>query len=277
NLRFYLGEMDNDSLFSKVLASYGDVYVNDAFGSCHRKHSSVYGVVEHLRPAVAGYLVAKEVEYFSKLVHDPPRPFVMVIGGFKLSTKLDIIENTLDIADKIIIGGGMAYTFLKAQGGEVGISPVENSYIKVAAKLLETAADKLVFPIDRVCAPRYNVADGAVTTDDANVPEGLEGVDIGPKTMELFSEVIASAGSIFWNGPMGVFETPGFDKGTEAIAMAIAKNEGFTVIGGGDSVYAIKKFGFGDDDFSHIGTGGGASLNFMANSTLPAIEVLDKK
>jgi phosphoglycerate kinase len=275
NTRFYPGETENDPSFSSELARPADAYVNDAFGTCHRKHASTYGVAELLSPAVAGYLVAEEVGYFMKFLGDPPRPLVFVLGGAKLSTKLGVIKNMVEKVDKFIIGGGMAYTFLKADGEPVGNSLVEDDFIGEAKKILESAGPKIFLPRDHVVAKALDDPGSAETVEARNVPDGYMGVDIGPKTACVFSEEIATASIIFWNGPMGVFEVGEFADGTRAVGEAIADSGAETVAGGGDTVYAINKLGIADK-LDHISTGGGASLKLLEKGTLPCLEVLDR-
>jgi phosphoglycerate kinase len=275
NTRFHPGETENDPAFAAELARPADAYVNDAFGTCHRKHASTYGAAERLDPAVAGYLVAEEVGYFLKLLRDPPRPLVFVLGGAKLSTKLGVIKNTLDRVDKFVIGGGMAYTFLKADGEPVGNSLVEDDFISEAKSILEVAGPKLFLPSDHVVAKALDDASSAKTVETRDIPNGYMGVDIGPETACVFAEEVAAAAIIFWNGPMGVFEVDDFADGTCAIGEAIADSGAETVAGGGDTVYAINKLGIANR-IDHISTGGGASLKLLEKGTLPCLEVLDR-
>lgn len=275
NTRFHPGETENDPAFSAELAKPADAYVNDAFGTCHRKHASTYGVAELLSPAVAGYLVAEEVGYFMKFLGAPPRPLVFVLGGAKLSTKLGVIKNMLEKVDKFVIGGGMAYTFLKADGEPVGNSLVEDDFIGEAKKILEVAGPKIFLPRDHVVAKALDDPGSAETVETRNVPDGYTAVDIGPETACVFAEEIATASIIFWNGPMGVFEVDEFADGTRAIGEAIVDSGAETVAGGGDTVYAINKLGIADK-LDHISTGGGASLKLLEKGTLPCLEVLDR-
>lgn len=275
NTRFHPGETENDPAFAAELARPADAYVNDAFGTCHRKHASTYGAAELLDPAVAGYLVAEEVGYFLKLLRDAPRPLVFVLGGAKLSTKLGVIKNTLDKVDKFIVGGAMAYTFLKADGEPVGESLVEDDFVGEAKDILDNAGPKLFLPRDHVIAKAVDDAGSAKTVDTRDIPDGYMGVDIGPATAYVFADEVKSAATIFWNGPMGVFEVEEFAGGTRVVGEAIADADGETIAGGGDTVYAINKLGIADE-LDHISTGGGASLKLLEKGTLPCLEVLDR-
>jgi phosphoglycerate kinase len=275
NTRFHPGETENDSAFAAELTGPAEAYVNDAFGTCHRKHASTYGAAELLSPAVAGYLVAEEVGYFLRLLGEPPRPLVFVLGGAKLSTKLGVIKNTLDKVDKFVIGGGMAYTFLKADGEPVGNSLVEDDFVDEAKKILEAAGPKVFLPRDHVVAKALDDPGSAEAVDTRDIPDGYMGVDIGPETACVFAEEIGAAAIIFWNGPMGVFEVERFADGTRAVGEAIADSGAETVAGGGDTVYAINKLGIADK-LDHISTGGGASLKLLESGTLPCLEVLDR-
>ncbi|MCP4230405.1 MAG: phosphoglycerate kinase [bacterium] len=275
NLRFYQQERDNDPDFAARLAAPFDAYVNDAFGTCHRKNASMVATVEYLSPAVAGYLVDREIGMLDRLFNDPPRPFVMVIGGVKLSTKLGFIRSMLERVDTMIVGGALAFTFLKAQGFSVGNSPVKEIFLDDADGLIQRYNGKLILPEDWVISPQTDSDINRAYSGDANVPDGFYGVDIGSKTMERFTDMIAGAGSVFWNGPVGVFETPGFEGGTRAVAQAIVDCEGVSIVGGGDSVYALRKLGFGLDNFGFISTGGGATLRYLQDGTLEALRMLD--
>jgi phosphoglycerate kinase len=259
NTRFHPGETENDPAFSAELARPAGAYVNDAFGTCHRKHASTYGVAELLDPAVAGYLVAEEVGYFMKFLGDPPRPLIFVLGGAKLSTKLGVIKNMLE----------------KVDGEPVGNSLVEDDFVGEAKKILEAAGPKIFLPRDHVVAKALDDPGSAETVETRNVPDGYMGVDIGPETACVFAEEIATASMIFWNGPMGVFEVDEFADGTRAVGEAIADSGAETVAGGGDTIYAINKLGIADK-LNHISTGGGASLKLLENGTLPCLEVLDR-
>jgi phosphoglycerate kinase len=275
NTRFHPGETENDPAFAADLARPSDAFVNDAFGTCHRQHASTYGAAELLNPAVAGYLVAEEVGYFLKLLRDPARPLVFVLGGAKLSTKLGVIKNTLDKVDKFIIGGAMAYTFLKADGEPVGESLVEDEFINEAKGILDNAGPKLFLPRDHVVAKAADDPGSAKTVDTLGIPDGYMGVDIGPATACIFADEVKAAATIFWNGPMGVFEVDEFAAGTRVVGKAIADADGETIAGGGDTVYAINKLGIAEK-LDHISTGGGASLKLLENGTLPCLEVLDR-
>ncbi len=279
NLRFHKGETANDSSFAQLLAQEVDYYINDAFGASHRSHASVVGIVQYIEKAAAGFLLKKEVDYLSKAVHSPPKPYVAILGGAKVSDKIPVIENLLNKADTILIGGAMAYTFFKAQGYEVGRSLVEEDKIELARLLLDRAQEEKVnfyLPSDHLVAAEKDSDAEVKTLDSPPLPSGLMGLDIGPKTVEKYSEIIARAKTIFWNGPMGVFEIDKFSQGTMKIAEAVANSEALSIVGGGDSVAAVYKAGV-SEKISHISTGGGASLEFMANETLPGIEVLSEK
>lgn len=278
NLRFHKEEKKNDPDFAKALASFGEVYVNDAFGTAHRAHASTEGVAHHL-PAVAGYLMQKELDILGKAVSNPDHPFVAILGGAKVSDKIGVINNLIEKVDTLIIGGAMAYTFIKAQGYEVGNSLLEEDKIELAKELLQKAKDKgvkLLLPVDNVVAKEFKAdAEHKIAHSD-NIPVGWEGLDIGPESVELFGEEILKAKLVVWNGPMGVFEMPAFAKGTEAIADYMSRCTGTTIIGGGDSAAAVKKLGYGDK-MTHISTGGGASLEFLEGIELPGVAALDDK
>ncbi len=274
NVRFEAGEEKNDDALARKLAAFGDLYVNDAFGAAHRAHASTAGIAQHL-PAHAGYLMAAEVEALGALMDDPARPFVAILGGAKVSDKIGVIENLLSRVDAVLLGGGMANTFLLAEGKAVGDSLVEADLVDTASTIIASARDKgvdLLLPVDVVAAPGL---DGqAATIDVDGIPDGWAAFDIGPRTEKDFSDVIAGARTVFWNGPMGVFEKPAFAHGTLAIAKAVAESGAFTVIGGGDSVSAIEQSGLADR-ISHISTGGGASLEFIEGRELPGIAALE--
>ena len=275
NVRYYKEETKNDPAFAEKLAKLGDVYVNDAFGTAHRAHASTEGVTKYL-PSVAGFLIEKEVKFFSPLLTAPEKPFVAIIGGAKVSSKIGVLQSLLDTCDTIIIAGGMAFTFLKVLGKEIGASLFEEDYIEVAANLLKAADEKgvqIILPLDHVCAAAFAEDAEAVAVDDQNVPEGLLGLDVGPKTLEAVRAALSSARSIVWNGPMGVFEFDTFAKGTTEVAKMVAESKGITVVGGGDSVAAVNKFGYADQ-IDHVSTGGGASLEFLEGKTLPGIAAL---
>src|SRR5215207_446688 len=278
NSRFYPGETKNDPGFSDQLAALADLYVDDAFGAAHRAHATTVGVAGKL-PAAAGLLLEEEVDYLDGVLRDPERPFVAILGGAKVSDKLGVIESLLGVADTLLIGGAMCFTFFKAQGYEVGESLVEDDYLEEAKRLMEEAGEKLVLPVDVVVADRMEEDAETETVDVDQIPAGKMGLDIGPRTVELFSEHISGAKTIFWNGPMGVFEIEAFAKGTEGIARAVAaaSARGATsVVGGGDSVAAVRKLGL-EDEMSHISTGGGASLEYVEGKELPGVAVLPDK
>ncbi len=282
NTRFIKGETKNDPELSKALADLADVFVNDAFGSAHRAHSSTAGVADYL-PAVCGYLIAKEVGIMGKALADPERPFVAILGGAKVSDKLNVINNLLEKVDTLIIGGGMAYTFLAAKGYNVGTSLLDAEKIDYCRDMMKKAEEKgvkLLLPIDTVVAKEFpNPIDGPIEVEtvpaDA-IPEGFMGLDIGEKTRELFAEAAKSAKTVVWNGPMGVFENPTLAKGTIAVAQALAESEAVTIVGGGDSAAACEQLGFADK-ITHISTGGGASLEFLEGLELPGIACLEDK
>ena len=275
NTRFHAGEKKNDPEMGKQLAALADLYVNDAFGSAHRAHASTAGVAEHL-PAAAGFLLEKEIKYLGNAIADPERPFVAILGGAKVSDKIGVIENLLTSADRILIGGGMANTFFKAQGYEMADSLVEEDVLEAARALLEQAGEKLVLPVDAVIADAFDAAANAKTMEVGDVPAGWRILDIGPRTVALFSEIVAGAGTVVWNGPMGVFEFEPFAKGTFAIAQAVAESGATGIIGGGDSVAAVNKSGL-QDKITHISTGGGASLEMLEGKLLPGLAALDDK
>ncbi|MCX8173433.1 MAG: phosphoglycerate kinase [Thermoplasmata archaeon] len=279
NVRFYPEEEKNDPEFSKKLAELADLYVNDAFGTAHRAHSSTAGVAQFL-PAVAGFLIEKEVTVMGKALSNPEKPFIAVLGGAKVSDKIGVIENLLPKVNAILIGGAMAFTFLKAKGYTVGKSLVEDDKLGVATEIMKKAEEKgvkLHLPVDVVVADKPDdTATVVKTVKVGEIPADLVGVDIGPETAKIFSGVIVNAKTVIWNGPMGVFEAKKFREGTRAIAEALSKVKGTTIVGGGDSASAIQKLGFGDK-VSHISTGGGASLEFLEGRELPGIAVLQNK
>ena len=276
NLRFHPEEEKNDPEFSKQLAKLCDVYVNDAFGSAHRAHASTVGMIAFVKQdgkqAAAGLLMDKEIEYLTKAVKNPARPCVAILGGAKVSDKIEVIQNLMKVVDKLMIGGAMAYTFLRARGEGTGKSLVEEDKIDLARELMAEAGDKLMLPVDHVVAAELKVGVDTKVVDQ--VPGGLMGLDIGPKTVEAYAQVISGAKTIIWNGPMGVFETPPFNRGTEALALAVAASGAVSVVGGGDSEKAIKSAGV-SDKISHISTGGGASLEFLAGIELPGVAALE--
>ncbi|AGX45002.1 phosphoglycerate kinase [Clostridium saccharobutylicum] len=276
NTRCRKEETKNVETFSKELASLADVFVNDAFGTAHRAHCSTVGVTDYIDTAVCGYLIQKELKFLGNAVETPERPFVAILGGAKVSDKIAVINNLLDKVNTIIIGGGMAYTFLKAQGYEIGTSLVEEDRLDYAKEMIAKAEEKgvkFLLPVDhRVAAEFKDVA--AVVTEDQNIPAGSMGLDIGPKTETLYAEAVKDAKTVIWNGPMGVFEFENFNKGTIAVAKAMADSSATTIIGGGDSAAAVNILGFGDK-MTHISTGGGASLEFLEGKVLPGIAALN--
>ena len=275
NTRYRAEETKNVDTFSNDLASLADLFVNDAFGTAHRAHCSNVGVTEYIKPAVAGYLIEKEIQFLGNAVNTPVRPLVAILGGSKVSSKISVIENLLKKVDKLIIGGGMAYTFMAAQGKTTGTSLLEPDYIDYAKKMIDEAGDKLVLPVDTVVAKEF-ANDSESKIAENGIEDGWMGLDIGPKTIELFSEVLKDAKTVVWNGPMGVFEMPNFAKGTNAIAKVLADIDATTIIGGGDSVAAVNQAGLGDK-MSHISTGGGASMEFLEGKALPGIVALTDK
>ena len=278
NTRCRKEETKNVEEFSKELASLADIFVNDAFGTAHRAHCSTVGVTNFLDTAVCGYLIQKELKFLGEAVNNPVRPFVAILGGAKVSDKIAVINNLLEKVDTLIIGGGMAYTFLKAQGYEVGSSLVEADRVEYAKEMIEKAAAKgvkFLLPVDHRVATEFKDVE-AVVTEDQNIPEGSMGLDIGPKTEALYADAVKDAKTVIWNGPMGVFEFENFNKGTIAVAKAMAEADATTVIGGGDSAAAVNILGFGDK-MTHISTGGGASLEFLEGKALPGIEALNNK
>jgi len=283
NTRFRKEETKNEEAFSKELASLADCYVDDAFGSCHRAHCSTAGVTAYTSPNVAGYLIGKELSIMGKALENADRPFVAVLGGAKIEDKLNVINNLLEKVDTLIIGGGMAFTFLKAKGYEVGKSLLDESKIDYCKDMMAKAAEKgvkLLLPIDTVCAAGFpDPIDGPVDTvivDSDKIPADKEGLDIGPKSRELFADAVKSAKTVVWNGPMGVFENPTLAQGTLAVAQAMADSDAVTIIGGGDSAAAVEQMGLGAK-MTHISTGGGASLEFLEGKTLPGVACLDEK
>jgi len=279
NLRFHKGETENDPEFARELASLGDVYVSDAFGAAHRAHASTEGVTKFIPQAAAGFLMEKEIEYLSKAVQSPEHPFVVILGGAKVSDKIGVLTNMLERADAILIGGGMAYTFLKAQGYNVGKSIVEDDKLDLARQIMNEAKEKGVefkLPVTTVIADRFAPDANSKVVKSTEIPDGWLGVDIGPETVEEFSKVIGRAKMIVWNGPLGVYEFDKFAKGTVAVAKLLAESDAITIIGGGDCVAAVQKAGVADK-MTHISTGGGASLEFLEGKELPGIAALSDK
>ena len=278
NVRFEKGETKNDPELAKQMADMAEIYVNDAFGTAHRAHASTAGIADYL-PAVCGYLINKEISIMGKALANPARPFVAILGGAKVSDKIGVINNLIEKCDTIIIGGGMAYTFQKAQGKSIGTSLCEEDKLQLALDLLKKAEDKgvkLLLPVDTVCADHFAADATPVVCEAGKISDDLMGLDIGPKTVELFSEAVADAGTVVWNGPMGVFEFDAFAVGTKAVAKAIAESNAISIIGGGDSAAAVEKLGYADK-MTHISTGGGASLEFLEGLELPGIACLNDK
>lgn len=278
NMRFYSGEEKNDPELARALASLADLYVNDAFGAAHRAHASTEGIAHYL-PAVSGLLMEKELDVLGKALHDPDRPFTAIIGGAKVKDKIAVINNLLNKADNVIIGGGLSYTFLKAQGYEIGKSLVDNDKLDLALSFIRKAKENnvnLMLPVDIIVADQFSAEANTKEVPINEIPSEWEGVDIGLKTRELYANVIANSKLIVWNGPMGVFEMEPFSGGTRAVAESCAKTAGYTVIGGGDSAAAVEKFALADK-MDHISTGGGASLEFMEGKALPGVVALNDK
>jgi phosphoglycerate kinase len=279
NLRFNAGETSKDDAergaFADELAAFGDAYVDDAFGAVHRKHASVYDVPARL-PHFAGGLVLKEVEVLKKVSDAPEQPYVVVLGGSKVSDKLAVIKALLPKVDKLLVGGGMCFTFLKAQGHEVGKSLLEDEMVDTCASLLAEAGDRIVLPVDVVAATSFAADADHAVVDISDIPADRLGLDIGPSSVTLFADAIAGARTVFWNGPMGVFELAPFAAGTRGVAEAITKIDGFSVVGGGDSAAAVRTLGLDESAFGHISTGGGASLEYLEGKTLPGIAALEK-
>jgi phosphoglycerate kinase len=278
NVRFHAGEEKNDSELAAAFAALADLYVNDAFGAAHRAHASTEGIAHHL-PAVSGLLMEKELDVLGKALRNPDRPFTAIVGGSKVKDKIGVIENLLNIADNILIGGGLSYTFLKAQGYEIGKSLVDNEKLDLALEFLRKAKDKgvnFLLPVDIVTGDDFSAKANTRIVPINEIPADWEGFDIGPKTREMYANVIASSKLIVWNGPVGVFELEPYAAGTRAVAEACAKTEGYTIIGGGDSAAAAEKFHLADK-MDHISTGGGASLEFMEGKALPGVVALNDK
>ena len=279
NVRFEAGEEKNDPELAKAFASLADVYVNDAFGAAHRAHASTEGVAQFLKPAVAGFLLEKELEVIGKALEDPSRPFTAIIGGAKVKDKIGVIDNLLDLVDNLIIGGGLAYTFVKAKGYEIGKSLVDNEKLDLALSFIEKAKEKGVnfyMPVDAIVADDFSETANTKVVAIEEIPSDWEALDIGPKTVELYSGIINKSKLVIWNGPMGVFELDTFAKGTKGVAEALAKSDAYSIIGGGDSAAAAEKFHLAEK-MDHISTGGGASLELMEGKTLPGVAVLNDK
>ena len=279
NTRYRAEETKNGEAFSKELASLCDVFVNDAFGTAHRAHCSNVGVTEYVDTAAVGYLMQKEIDFLGNAVNNPERPFVAILGGSKVSSKISVIENLLEKVDTLIIGGGMAYTFAKAQGGNVGNSLLEEDYCEYALNMLKKAEEKgvkLLLPKDNVIADDFSNDANTQIVATGDIPDGWEGLDIGPETAKLYAETVKTAKTVVWNGPMGCFEMPNFAAGTEAVAKALAETDAVTIIGGGDSAAAVNQLGYGDK-MTHISTGGGASLEFLEGKALPGVVAANDK
>ena len=279
NTRYRIEETKNGEAFSKELASLCDVYVDDAFGTAHRAHCSNVGVTQYVKTAAVGYLMQKEIDFLGNAVNNPARPFVAILGGSKVSSKISVINNLLDKVDTLIIGGGMAYTFMKAQGGKIGTSLCEDDYLDYANDMIKKAADKgvkMLIPVDTVTADAFSNDANVKVVDAGQIDDGWMGLDIGPKTRELFANAVKDSKTVVWNGPMGVFEMPNFAAGTVAVAQALADTDAVTIIGGGDSAAAVNQLGFGDK-MTHISTGGGASLEFLEGKELPGVAAATDK
>ncbi len=276
NVRFNKGEQKGDPEFAAKLAAMGDVYCNDAFGTCHRSDASMVAVPQAMvgKPHVVGHLVAKEIEYLSDAISSPERPFVAILGGAKVSDKINVIENLLGICDAVLIGGAMAYTFSLAQGGKVGGSLVERDKVDLAKQLIAKGGSKLHLPVDTHCGDSFSGDCNKQVVAAGEIPDGWEGLDIGPETAKKYAAIVAGSKTVIWNGPMGVFEMPPFDAGTKAVAQAIADSSALSIIGGGDSAAAVEQLGFADS-VSHVSTGGGASLSMLEGEKFAAVELLD--
>ncbi len=277
NVRFNPGEKDGEPVYAGKLASWADIYCNDAFGTCHRSEASMVAVPKAMvgKPKVVGFLVAKEIQYLSDTLSNPERPFVAILGGAKVSDKINVIKNLLSICDTVLIGGAMAYTFSLAENGQVGKSLVERDKVPLAKELIEMAGDKLKLPDNTHCGDAFSADCNKQVVASGEIPDGWEGLDIGPVTAKKYADIVRSAKTIIWNGPMGVFEMPPFDFGTQAVAKAVAESSGTSIIGGGDSAAAIEQLGFADK-VTHVSTGGGASLSMLEGQKFEAVEILDE-
>jgi phosphoglycerate kinase len=281
NVRFNAGEKKgDDENYNCTLASFGDIYCNNAFGTCHRTEASMYAVPKVMKevgkPAVVGFLVEKEIQYLTDTISNPDRPFVAILGGAKVSDKINVIDNLLGVCDKVLIGGAMAYTFSLAQGGSVGGSLVEKDKVELAKSLIEKGGDKLVLPVDTHCGDDFSSDCNKQVVKAGEIADGFEGLDIGPETAKQYAEIVKGAKTVVWNGPMGVFEMPPFDEGTKAVAQAIADSDSTSIIGGGDSAAAIEQLGFADQ-VTHVSTGGGASLEMLEGKSFASVDLLDDK
>jgi phosphoglycerate kinase len=277
NVRFNPGEAKGEAEYANRLASWADIYCNDAFGTCHRAEASMVAVPLAMgnKPKVVGFLVEKEIKYLSDTISNPTRPFVAILGGAKVSDKINVINNLLNVCDKVIIGGAMAYTFSLAQGGKTGKSLVEKDKVELAKELIAKGGDKLVLPVDTHCGDDFKGTCNKLVVPAGEIPDGWEGLDIGPQSAEKFAAIVRSAKTVVWNGPMGVFEMPPFDQGTVAVAKAVADSDAVSIIGGGDSAAAIEQLGFADQ-VTHVSTGGGASLQMLEGEKFQAVEILDE-
>jgi phosphoglycerate kinase len=278
NLRFYAGEQAGDSEFARSLAALGDIYCNDAFGTCHRTDASMVAVPRAMgsKPKVMGYLVAKELQYLLETIAHPERPFLAILGGAKVSDKINVIRNLLPLCDRVLIGGAMAHTFSLAQGGKVGKSLIEPDKVELARELLKSGSGKLMLPVDTHCGDAFSTDCKKQVVAAGQIPDGYQGLDIGPQTARLFADAIRTAKTVIWNGPMGVFEMPPFDAGTRAVAEAVANSRATSIIGGGDSAAAVQQMGLADR-VTHVSTGGGASLELLEGKRFEAVELLDDK
>ncbi len=277
NVRFNAGEQSGDKEFAQQLADWADIYCNDAFGTCHRTDASMVAVPRAMgsKPKVSGFLVAKEIQYLSDTISNPDRPFVAILGGAKVSDKINVINNLLGICDYVLIGGAMAYTFSLASGGKVGKSLVEKDKVELAKELIAKGKKKLVLPVDTHCGDDFSAACNKQIVKAGEIPDGWEGLDIGPDTAQQYADLLKSAKTVVWNGPMGVFEMPPFDEGTKRVAKAIADSSATSIIGGGDSAAAVEQLGFADQ-VTHVSTGGGASLSMLEGDKFEAVELLDE-
>ncbi len=277
NVRFNAGEQSGDAAFAQTLANWADIYCNDAFGTCHRTDASMVAVPKAMgnKPKVSGFLVAKEIQYLSDTISQPERPFVAILGGAKVSDKINVINNLLGICDYVLIGGAMAYTFSLASGGRVGKSLVEKDKVDLAKELIAKGKDKLILPVDTHCGDDFSAGCNKQVVKAGEIPDGWEGLDIGPATAQKYADLLKSAKTVVWNGPMGVFEMPPFDEGTKRVAKAIADSEATSIIGGGDSAAAVEQLGFADQ-VTHVSTGGGASLSMLEGDKFEAVELLDE-
>lgn len=278
NVRFNPGEKTGDAKFAGTLAGWADIYCNDAFGTCHRTEASMVAVPQAMgnKPKVVGFLVAKEIQYLSDAIAKPARPFVAILGGAKVSDKINVIKNLLGICDYVLIGGAMAYTFSLAQGGKTGKSRVEPAKVDLAKELLALGGQKLILPVDTHCGDDFNSNCNKKVVKAGDIPDGWEGLDIGPQTAKKYADLLKNAKTVVWNGPMGVFEMPPFDEGTKIVAQAIADSSATSIIGGGDSALAIEQLGFAEK-VTHVSTGGGASLSMLEGEKFVAVEILDEK